>query len=137
MQFCINSDEIDGIRYLSVNQPQKCVGHASPLYVNYAFPAPYKNKEEYSKKLAEKFKITSAVCLQEYGQHSAAIIHTVTHWGNEKNKTYEIEEKYKNSQRRNGALQLCMDRFAEYAHTTYFIIEEDFLYKFEAKEIMF
>lgn len=135
MQFCISSDEIDGIRYLSVNQPQKCIGFASPLYVNYAFPAPYENEKKYSKKLAEKFKITSAVCLQEYGQLSAANIHTVTHWGNANNKPYEIDEKYKNSQRRNGAIQLCMDRFTEYAHTTYFDIE-DFLYKFEAKEII-
>lgn len=134
MQVVINTDGLDGIRFLSSHQPTQSVGHASPLYVNYAFPAPYEENDKYSSILLKKFKATSAACIHEVAQLSAGNMWTLTHWGNERNIEYLLPGQYQNSKRRNGAIKTCMNKYSEYADTSYFNIEE-LLYKFEATEI--
>lgn len=134
MQIVINSNDVDGIRYLSSHQPKKTLGPSAPLYVNYAFPAPYETKKSYSTVLASKFKATSAICLHEYNQLSPSNLWTVKHYGREKNKAYKLPDKYQNFDRRSCAIKTCMDKYSEYADTTYFNIEE-LLYQFEAERI--
>lgn len=134
MQVVINTDGLDGIRFLSSHQPTKTIGYATPLYVNYAFPAPYEENTSFSSLLLKKFKATSAVCINEVAQLSAANLWTVQHWGTKHNTEYSLPSKFQNGNRRYGAIKACMDRFSEYEHTSYFRIEE-LLYKFEAINI--
>ena len=134
MQIVIQTKGLFGIRYFSVHMPQKQIGKISPVYVNYAFPAPYENDKgnEYSSSLCEAFKLTSPLCMIEFGVLSEANRNTLR--SHSINGNYMLEGRYQNTDRRNAMLLVGMDKFVDYAHTDFFEME-DMLYRFKARRI--
>lgn len=129
MQMVIGNKAIDGIRYFSVHMPQEDTTYASPVYVNYAFPAPYSNKEDYSKKLGEKFKLTSPICMNEMFTLSEGNIWTISNHRLNNSDMYLLESKYQNENRRNAIIRVGLNKITEYEHTAFYKVE-DILYKF-------
>ena len=135
MQMVIENENIHGIRYLSVYTPQKNNRYIAPVYINYAFPAPYSGKGMYSEKLASMFKLTSPICMNEMLTLSQSNLWTVTNMGVDKHGSYRLEEKYQNIIRRYASLNVGFDKITEYGHTAFFDVEE-ILYRFEARTLM-
>ena len=134
MQVVINTDNLDGIRYVSSHKPSMYCGYIAPLYISYAFPAPYEANKQYSSSLIKKFKATCAICMHDLSQLSAANKLTVKNSACENGVEKALEIQYENSSRRFGTISIDMNSFSEYEHTSYFKTE-DMLYKFPAKDI--